>query len=39
MNVEQTLQSEIQYSKRRIECTQEDNTYKRNPKKRIELIN
>ena len=39
MNVEQTLQSEIQYSNRWIECTQEDNTYKRNPKKRIELIN
>jgi hypothetical protein len=39
MNVEQTLQSEIQDSKRWIECTQDDNTYKRDLKKRIELIN
>jgi hypothetical protein len=39
MNVEQTLQGEIQDSKRWIECTQDDNTYKRDLKKRIELIN
>jgi hypothetical protein len=39
MTVEQTLQSEIQDSKRWIECTQEDSTYKRDLFKRIELIN
>jgi hypothetical protein len=39
MTVEQTLQSEIQDSKRWIECTPEDSTYKRDLFKRIELIN
>ena len=39
MNVEQILQGEIQDSKRWIECTQDDNTYKRDLNKRIELIN
>ena len=39
MTVEQTLQSEIQDSKRWIGCTQDDNTYKRDLKKRIEIIN
>ena len=39
MSIEQTLQSEIQSSKRWIECTQEDSTYKRDSFKRIELIN
>jgi hypothetical protein len=38
MTVEQTLQGEIQASKRWIECTQEDSTYKRDLFKRIELI-
>jgi hypothetical protein len=39
MTVEQTLQGEIQDSKKWIECTQEDSTYKRDLFKRIELIN
>ena len=39
MTVEQTLQSEIQDANRWIECTKEENTYKRDLKKRIELIN
>jgi hypothetical protein len=39
MSIQQTLQSEIEDSKRWIECTQEDSTYKRDLYKRIELIN
>lgn len=39
MTAEQTLQSEIQDAKRWIECTQEENTYKRDLKIRIDLIN
>jgi hypothetical protein len=39
MNVRQALQDEIQESKKWIECTQEDSTYKRYLFKRIELIN
>jgi hypothetical protein len=34
----ETLQNEIKDSKRWIECTQEDSTYKRDLEKRIELI-
>jgi hypothetical protein len=39
MSLEQTLQNEIQDSKKWIECTEEDSTYKRDLFKRIELIN
>lgn len=39
MTLEQRLQSEIQDSKRWIECTQNNGTYKRDLKKRVELIN
>jgi hypothetical protein len=39
MSIQQTLQNEIEDSKRWIECTQEDSTYKRDLYKRIELIN
>jgi stress response protein YsnF len=39
MTLEQRLQSEIQDSKRWIECTQNNSTYKRDLKKRVELIN
>jgi hypothetical protein len=39
MSIQQTLQEEIEESKRWIECTQEDSTYKRELIKRIELIN
>jgi hypothetical protein len=39
MSVEQTLQKEIEESKKWIECTLEDSTYKRDLYKRIELIN
>jgi hypothetical protein len=39
MSVQQALQNEIEESKRWIESTQEDSTYKRDLYKRIELIN
>ena len=39
MNTQQTLQQEIEESKRWIECTVEDSTYKRDLYKRIELMN
>jgi hypothetical protein len=39
MTIEQALDKEIQESKRWIECTLEDSTYKRDLYKRIELIN
>jgi hypothetical protein len=39
MTLEQRLQSEIQDSKRWIECTQNNSTHKRDLKKRVELIN
>jgi hypothetical protein len=39
MSIQQTLQNEIEDSKRWIECTREDSTYKRDLQKRIELIN
>jgi hypothetical protein len=39
MSIQQTLQKEIEESKMWIERTQEDNTYKRDLIKRIELIN
>jgi hypothetical protein len=39
MSIRQELQKEIEESKRWIECTQEDSTYKRDLYKRIELIN
>jgi len=39
MSIQQTLQKEIEDSKRWIECTQEDSTYKRDLYKRIELMN
>jgi hypothetical protein len=39
MSIQQELQNEIEDSKRWIECTQEDSTYKRDLYKRIELIN
>jgi hypothetical protein len=38
MSIQQALQNEIEDSKRWIECTQEDSTYKRDLFKRIELI-
>jgi conjugal transfer/entry exclusion protein len=39
MSIQQILQNEIEDSKRWIECTQDDSTYKRDLQKRIELIN
>jgi hypothetical protein len=39
MSIQQTLENEIQESKRSIECTPEDSTYKRDLQKRIELMN
>ena len=39
MNVEQLLQNEIKDSKRWIEVEKDESTYKRNLKKRVELIN
>jgi hypothetical protein len=39
MNIEQILQNEIQGSKRWIEIEKDDSTYKRDLKKRVELIN
>ena len=39
MNVEQLLQNEIQDAKRWIEVEKDESTYKRNLKKRVELIN
>jgi len=38
MTIQQALQREIEDSKRCIECTQEDSTYKRDLYKRVELI-
>jgi hemerythrin len=39
MSIHQTLQKEIEESKRWIKCTQEDSTYRRDLYRRIELIN
>ena len=39
MSIEQILQNEIKDSKRWIEVEKEESTYKRNLKKRVELIN
>lgn len=39
MNIEQTLQNEIDESKRWVDDEKEDSTYKRDLIKRIELIN
>jgi hypothetical protein len=39
VSIQQALENEIQESKRWIECTLEDSTYKRDLYKRIELIN
>ena len=39
MNVQQTLQSEIQDAKRWLDVQKEENTYRRDLRKRIELIN
>lgn len=39
MNVLQTLQSEIQDAKRWLDVQKEENTYRRDLRKRIELIN
>jgi len=39
MTIEQTLQNEIQESKRWIEIEKDESTYKRNLKIRVELIN
>jgi uncharacterized FlaG/YvyC family protein len=39
MSVEQILQNEIQESKKWIEVEKDESTYKRNLKKRVELIN
>ena len=39
MDVEQLLQNEIKDSKRWIEVEKDESTYKRNLKKRVELIN
>jgi hypothetical protein len=39
MNVEQTLQSEIQDAERWLDVQKEENTYRRDLRKRIELIN
>jgi hypothetical protein len=39
MSIQQTLQKEIEDSKRWIEVEKDDTTYKRDLEKRIELIN
>jgi len=39
MSIQQTLQKEIEDSKRWIEVEKDDSTYKRDLQKRIELIN
>jgi hypothetical protein len=39
MSIQKALQKEVEDSKRWIECTVEDSTYKRDLYKRIELIN
>ena len=39
MSIEQILQNEIKDSKRWIEVEKDESTYKRNLKKRVELIN
>ena len=39
MSIEQTLQSEVEESKRWFNTQREESTYKRDLKKRIELIN
>jgi hypothetical protein len=39
MNVEQLLQNEIKDSQRWIEIERDESTYKRDLKKRVELIN
>jgi hypothetical protein len=39
VSIQQALQKEVEDSKRWIECTVEDSTYKRDLYKRIELIN
>jgi hypothetical protein len=39
MNIQQTLQNEIEESRRWIEIEKDDSTYKRDLQKRIELIN
>ena len=39
MSIQQALQKEIEESKKWIECTLDDSTYKRDLAKRIELIN
>jgi len=39
MSIEQTLQSEVEESKRWLYTQREESTYKRDLKKRIELIN
>jgi hypothetical protein len=39
MSIEQTLQNEIEESKKSIEVEKDDTTYKRDLQKRIELIN
>jgi len=39
MNIEQILQNEINDSQRWIEVEKDESTYKRNLKKRVELIN
>ena len=39
MSIEQTLQSEVEESKRWLNTQREESTYKRDLKKRIELIN
>jgi hypothetical protein len=39
MSIEQTLQNEIEESKKWIEVEKDDTTYKRDLQKRIELIN
>jgi hypothetical protein len=38
MNIQQALRKEIEDSKRWVECTQKNNTYKRDLIKRVELI-
>jgi hypothetical protein len=39
MSIEQILQNEIQESKRWIEIERDESTYKRDLRKRVELIN
>ena len=39
MSVQEILQKEVKDSQRWIEVEKEESTYKRDPKKRIELIN